>query len=440
MRDIQLAVSIIKAFRERDCYMIELPSDLEVLYHSDLTFLDELEQSFENGSYSIQPCRLIEVPKERGMFRYYSVLDIKDQLYFCWLTIKCFPFIIKKIKPEIASPQSVLEEYPVDINWKKKLFRNNLEELEYVYQSLKPEHQFVFQSDITNFYTSVDHKILEKELIDCGVPANYATSLCKAMSAWAALTGRGLPQIFWASDILAEFYLFPFDNFLRHSNYSFARYIDNIEIFCHSKSDARKAYFEVVAFISKRGMYLKEEKTKFVSAQPIKNALAGKKTFKDKVKSTIKELPAGLSKYYYSIEEALGMVNCEERLLARPEAITGYLMHYRNNEINIDKSLASFLVSNRIEFSYQLYCALHFMIDYPAPIPKTISDSLHRIFNNLSQPLYVRCCAARLLLAENKNNHSLIKGAMESSDDNLFKNEMRVILERELPASRVFNP
>jgi hypothetical protein len=151
-------------------------------------------------------------------------------------------------------------------------------------------------------------------------------------------------------------------------------------------------------------------------------------------------LPAGLSKYYYSIEEALGMVNCEERLLARPEAITGYLMHYRNNEINIDKSLASFLVSNRIEFSYQLYCALHFMIDYPAPIPKTISDSLHRIFNNLSQPLYVRCCAARLLLAENKNNHSLIKGAMESSDDNLFKNEMRVILERELPASRVFNP
>jgi hypothetical protein len=45
-----------------------------------------------------------------------------------------------------------------------------------------------------------------------------------------------------------------------------------------------------------------------------------------------------------------------------------------------------------------------------------------------------------LLLVENKNNHSLLKGAMESSDDALFKKEMRVILEKELPASRVFNP
>lgn len=440
MRDILLAVSILKAFRERDCYMIEVPSDLELLYHSDVTYLERLEQSFEDGSYSVKPCQLIEVPKERGMFRYYSVLHIEDQLYYCWLTVKCFPYIVKKIKPEVASPQSLLEEYPTDVHWKKKLFRNNLEELDYVYQSLKPEHQFIFQSDITNFYTSVDHKILEKELIDSGVPNYYATSLCKAMSSWAALTGRGLPQIFWASDILAEFYLFPFDNFLRHSNYSFARYIDNIEIFCHSNAEARKAYFDVVAFISKRGMYLKEEKTKFISAQPIKNALAGKKSLKDKLKTTLKELPAGLSKYYYSIEEALGMVNCEERLLARPDATTGFLMHYRNNEINIDKSLASFLLSPKIEFTYQLYSALHFMIDYPTPISKTVIDALDVLFNNASQPLYIRCCAARILYREKKTNTEFLKNAIYNSNDTHFKNEMRVILERELPASRVFNP
>jgi hypothetical protein len=367
-------------------------------------------------------------------------LHIEDQLYYCWLTVKCFPYIVKKIKPEVASPQSLLEEYPTDVHWKKKLFRNNLEELDYVYQSLKPEHQFIFQSDITNFYTSVDHKILEKELIDSGVPNYYATSLCKAMSSWAALTGRGLPQIFWASDILAEFYLFPFDNFLRHSNYSFARYIDNIEIFCHSNAEARKAYFDVVAFISKRGMYLKEEKTKFISAQPIKNALAGKKSLKDKLKTTLKELPAGLSKYYYSIEEALGMVNCEERLLDRPDATTGFLMHYRNNEINIDKSLASFLLSPKIEFTYQLYSALHFMIDYPTPISKTVIDALDVLFNNASQPLYIRCCAARILYREKKTNTEFLKNAINNSNDTHFKNEMRVILERELPASRVFNP
>ncbi len=440
MQDLLLAVSILKAFRERDSYMIESPSDLEVLYYSSPTFLEQLEESFENGSYKTKPSYLIEVPKEKGMFRYFSALHIEDQLYYCWLTIKCFPYIIKKIKPEVVSPKSLLEEYPVEVNWKVKLFRNNLEEQRFIYQNLKPEHQYIFRSDITNFYTSIDHSILEKELIASGVPFLHATSLCTAMSSWSALIGRGLPQIFWASDILAEFYLFPFDNFLRHGNYSFSRYIDNIEIFCHSKTEARQAYFDVVGFISKRGMYLKEEKTKFLSAQPIKNELAGKKSLKDKIKTTIKELPKGISKYYYSIEEALGMVNCEERLLSRPDATTGFLMHYRNNEINIDKSLANFLISPNIEFSYQLYCVLQFMIDYPMPSSKTITDSIKTLFNNQTQPLFIRCCAARILLRENKSNSELLKGVMYASNDVEFKNEMRVILERELPASRIFNP
>lgn len=441
MQDLLLAASLLKAFRERDSYMIELPSDLEILYHSDSTYLSTLQESFENGTYKIKPSQLIEVPKERGMFRYYTILDIQDQLFYCWLTIKCFPFIIKKIKPELNSPQTLLEEYSTDINWKKKIFRNNLDEQQYIYQNLKPEHQYIFQSDITNFYTSIDTKILEKELIDCGAPANYAIALCEAMSEWGALKGRGLPQIFWASDILAEFYLFPLDNFLRHKNYSFSRYIDNVEIFCATRSDARKAYFDVVRFISKRGMFLKEEKTKFVSAQTIKNALAGKRTLKDKIKTTIKELPAGLSKYYYSIEEALGMVNCEERLLGRPEATTGFLMHYRNNDINIDQSLSTFLISPKIEFSFQLFCTLRFMIDYPTPISNTVIDSLWILFHDQTQPLYVRCYAARILVREEKISAiELFKNILQDSQSTELKKELRSILERELPTTRVFNP
>ena len=42
------------------------------------------------------------------------------------------------------------------------------------------------------------------------------------------------------------------------------------------------------------------------------------------------------------------------------------------------------------------------MIDYPTPISNTVIDSLWILFHDQTQPLYVRCYAARILVREEK--------------------------------------
>ena len=68
------------------------------------------------------------------------------------------------------------------------------------------EYDYVVIADVASFYFFVDHQILEQRIVDSTAQADTAEAL---RSLLAAVLNRpyGLPQNFWASDVLADLYI-----------------------------------------------------------------------------------------------------------------------------------------------------------------------------------------------------------------------------------------
>jgi len=423
MRDIDVAFSILKSFRERDSYMVELPSDIEQLFFSEQEVKQNLADLFGSGSYSPSNVISIEVPKPRKMLRHYAQMQFTDQLYYTWLIVKCFPQIITASRPNLTHTDELLLKYSADKLWMQKYFRNNqcLEEKQMA--NLRAEDKYMFKSDITNFSPSIDHNVLCNELSIAGVDRFYLDLLHKALEKWSLINGRGLPQIFWATDVLTEFYLMPLDDFMASNKYQYIRLNDNIEVYCENSAQCRKIFKEIVNFLARRGMYLNENKTIFSSTTELWNSLYGKRSILSRAKSFVKIFPYDLFKLYYSIEESLGISSCKKSLLNHPHDTIPYLDHYYNNNLKIDQALAELLVEDNFEFEFQRYTILRWIYDHPKQITPTIIDALTKLTCNENIPVYTSACAAQIitsfastteieklqLLAGKINNPALIK-------------------------------
>ena len=96
------------------------------------------------------------------------------------------------------------------------------------------EYTYILQSDITAYGLSIDISTLCKELAAAGSPTSSVSLLEKCLRKWSSLGYKGIPQVYFSSDILAEFYLEPIDNnFLLSDESFFLRESDNIEIWCY---------------------------------------------------------------------------------------------------------------------------------------------------------------------------------------------------------------
>lgn len=402
MKEIELSISILKSFRERDSYTVELPSDIEQLFFTKQETKQQLANLFASGEYKPGNITSIEVPKPRGMLRHFVHMEFIDQLYYTWLIVKCFPKISGLVVPKIDNSEEVLSKYPQEKLWMQKYLRNNECIEQKQLNNLRIEDKFMFKSDITNFSPNIDHAILCKELLDAGVDQFLVNLLHDALDKWSLTKGRGLPQIFWATDILAEFYLLPLDRFMATNNYQYIRYNDNIEAYCENRAQSKKIFIDVVNFLSRRGMYLNDNKTIFSPTIELRNTLHGKRSITSRIKTSIKELPYDLSRLYYSFEESLGISNCKQRLKNQPQNTIPYLNHYYNNHLKIDQCLAEFLIEDEFEFEFQRYVILRWIKDHPNQITQSIIDSLLSLVSNTKVPVYTSSCAALIIAAHGK--------------------------------------
>ncbi|CAN5516250.1 hypothetical protein BH11BAC2_BH11BAC2_07200 [soil metagenome] len=427
--DVLQAQVILQTFRKRDSYMVEYPSDLQLLLYGEKEWLQQLSVLFDSGNYVTSPIELIDVPKGKGMIRHYVHMNFADQLYYTWLVIKCFPAILCKINPTITDPASILKSYGSDSDWMKRTFRNNLDLIGMQRAALKSQHGYMFSTDITNFSPSIDHQLLYSELIAAGVEARYAEMLKIALSSWSNLFGRGLPQIFWASDIISEFYLYPMDEYLRQKGYAFTRIFDNVEIFAKDESTCRLLFADLIKSNSKRGLYFNESKTVFESTEGLRTFLSGKKTLAQNIKSKFKSFPTGIAKTYYMAESWIGDSDVTQRLNSRPEDTLPYIKHYSDFQIDIGDNLATYIINENNRYPYQIYSILRWLSDHPDEITPGLFKSFTKIIKEEKKPIYIICLAADLLLKFGTiEDFNFIRKQVENSTQDSIRTELAAMI------------
>lgn len=90
--------------------------------------------------------------------------------------------------------------------------------------------------------------------------------LSSCLHRWAHPRGKGIPQGYSASDIIAKVYLEPVDRTLRNDGFDHLRYVDDIRVFCRDFRQAKKALLRLTELLRNRGLNIQSAKTKIVRA------------------------------------------------------------------------------------------------------------------------------------------------------------------------------
>lgn len=140
--------------------------------------------------------------------------------------------------------------------------------------------RYVIEIDVASFYDNISHPILFKTLErDFHIDAELLRLLETCLNAWSGVRdeppiydgstpGLGIPQGNQASDLLAELYLFPLDEFMKEEGVIYARYVDDLRVYGDSRTKLQRLLLKIEIFLKRRGLSLNTQKTKIKSVDP----------------------------------------------------------------------------------------------------------------------------------------------------------------------------
>lgn len=206
-------------------------------------------------------------PKGHGLVRPGGVLRVDDEVYYNLLLGSMHNAIRQGLAwsqgdPDLAYP---LSDSPDDdeciVHWSKPWSRWRDLSNERLGQSA-----YVVFADISAYYENVDLHRLASDLRDLGCDAGAVNELTRCLNRWAMPRGRGIPQGYSASDILAKVYLSTVDGRLRGARLIHLRYVDDIRIFCQEHGEALQALHCLTECLRGHGLNIQSAKTRILAA------------------------------------------------------------------------------------------------------------------------------------------------------------------------------
>lgn len=317
---------------------------------------------FDSGNYNPSSCFICEVPKGKELVRPGTHLTIDDSLIYIALITDCCQNIFDKLKWS----QNVIDfSYVLSDNHKREdWFVNQFESWSnFRIESLKKIEKgasYVVFTDITGFYENIDIPRLISDLRNCDIDHQIINQISKCLNKWSSINNKGIPQGQSPSDILAKLYLNAVDLGLKNSEFDHLRYVDDIRIFCKTKSVAKRALIELTQLLRKRGLNLQSAKTEILNAVESKAKIESIFPIINSVASKLKEETIIVVDSYYGGSYEYYDPNAEisedsERVLE--ETFRSYFIEAEDSKFN--KSLFHYLL-NRLkeaENSFALdYC------------------------------------------------------------------------------------
>ncbi|GAB4546130.1 MAG: hypothetical protein Fur0020_14950 [Thermodesulfovibrionia bacterium] len=250
----RILVSVIRDVVERyDNAIVSLSVEAGLPFDEE-RFADEIIKQIVTGTYTPSPNIAFMIKKRTGDERMVEQLSFKELI------------IQQYILNLISAPfDRIFEEG--SIGFRKGISRSKA--IERVKEAIREGFQYVIESDIEDFFPSVDLNRLDR-LIDFYIPdadGQFKDLIRKVIRNGYILNGvyhervKGLAQGSPLSPILANLYLDSFDEQIMGWNVRMIRYADDFIIMTRKKEEAEEILSRTEAFLSDMGLRLKKEKT-----------------------------------------------------------------------------------------------------------------------------------------------------------------------------------
>jgi CRISPR-associated protein Cas1 len=214
----------------------------------------ELAGAIRNGTYEPMPSKAFFIAKNDGGGRLVEQFDFRD------LIVQ--QYLLKTIKDNF---ELMFEES--SIGFRKGMSRE--EAIHIVYEAISEGYKYVIESDIEDFFPSVDLNLMER-LLDFYIPNkdNSIKEILKKflrngyiLNGQTHLREKGLAQGSPLSPILANLFMDSFDEEVRNWNAKMIRYSDDFIILTRTREEAEQILARTEMFLSGIGLTLKKEKT-----------------------------------------------------------------------------------------------------------------------------------------------------------------------------------
>ena len=226
------------------------------------TWLASLQEQLRVGFIPNQ-ASLCLVPKPGSLLRPALVLEPEDEVVYNVLLGRMYPAIWEAIghlqeEPNVAYQLTGSVDSPAWIRtgfliWQQWRLRS--------VSRLTPDVTHVVETDIAGFYDNLDYTRLAQNLRAVGVEGPEFALLSECLNRWTFPRNRGVPQGYSASDILAKLYMASIDDRLRRDGYVHLRYVDDLRIFCSSRTEARRAIQRITQLGFSHGLSFQSSKT-----------------------------------------------------------------------------------------------------------------------------------------------------------------------------------
>jgi group II intron reverse transcriptase/maturase/CRISPR-associated endonuclease Cas1 len=221
---------------------------------------ESLFVEMQKADYAPSPSRAFKIPRDVGTDRLVEQMSVKDMVVA--------RYVLRVLSPVF---DRLFEEE--SIGFRKGLSRQKAVEL--VNSALAAGYQGVIETDIEDFFPSVDLDLLDR-LLDDAIPASdvrFKSVLKAVIRSGFLLNGkvnerqRGLALGNPLSPILANLYLDSFDERVKALDLRLVRYADDFVVFCRTPQEAEKVLETAASFLSDLGLRLKKDKTALKSVE-----------------------------------------------------------------------------------------------------------------------------------------------------------------------------
>jgi hypothetical protein len=171
----------------------------------------------------------------------------------------------ERTKEYIAS-RLLLRKLNDNINRIYKEKQSNRQSIIYQMKILMEEDspKWIIRTDIKEFYESINRELLVQKFSDDCMLSYYSMELLRVLFNDTPIKNEsGLPRGLSISSTMSEIYLRRFDKQVkRHEGvYYYARFVDDIIIFCSSEKNAKILFDSIPCWLSEDGLTLNKDKT-----------------------------------------------------------------------------------------------------------------------------------------------------------------------------------
>jgi len=269
---------------------------------------DSLVDRLRSGTYSTGPLVESEVPKPSGLSRPGSIPQPVDRLLFQALADYLAPTIDIQLDSERVFSYRILDPDPEFLMFKARGEGwDGLKQALSGWVSETPGY-YAVATDITAYYSRINHHHLENLLSSSGIPDGVVRLLVKTMlETWSGNFSYGIPQGLFPSDLIGNYFLTIVDTYFAALGIKSLRYVDDIYCIHPNLREAKASLSPLCRFLREIGLDMNESKTRVVGVSELEQEETQlDRLFSDARREVYEEILLGEQNWGYGFQDVWG--------------------------------------------------------------------------------------------------------------------------------------